>query len=294
MNGPKQKTRNPGRGPAIQGSATGKVSSDSQLHEPSREVHGLTQAALDGELDALAALEGALGGVAFWNPAVLSSFGDDLLSAYIRRAVGADGTGGIQEVAHDLLEHMKRLKEKCDPMERLKNLGWGARSTCWTSAASESAKRAMAYSAGLPLELRNAFEGEFYNIDLADSRIAWLPNRLKVHANLSVERARITELPEDLEVDGDLFAKESLLSRVNGGLWVGESADFEGCPIESLPNQMCVVGNLWVMRTRLRSFPKDLRVDGRAYIAETPMADQSHSIEELVASTPGVFEIRLW
>ena len=85
------------------------------------------------------------------------------------------------------------------------------------------------------------------SLDLFDTDITELPNRLSVEGNLDLSGTDITELPEDLSVGGYL--------------------DLNGTNIAELPNGLSVGGDLNLFRTKIAELPEKLSVGGNIIIS---------------------------
>ena len=83
------------------------------------------------------------------------------------------------------------------------------------------------------------------DLDLTDTQIVKLPNKLRVRGSLYLRFLKITELPDDLEVGGDL--------------------DLLGTQITKLPNRLKVGGMLRLLDTQITKLPDDLEVKGNIY-----------------------------
>ena len=84
------------------------------------------------------------------------------------------------------------------------------------------------------------------NLDLSNSDITSLPERLQVVGDLNLFDSKITSLPEGLKVGGDLYLNNSLIKSIPKGLMVGRDLDISFTHIESLPRGLKVGGDLYL------------------------------------------------
>ena len=82
-------------------------------------------------------------------------------------------------------------------------------------------------------------------LDLSDSDITKLPNKLTVNGNLDLENSKITELPDNLTIYGSLY--------------------LENAKIAELPDNLTVNGSLWIEYTKITKLPDNLTVTGTIY-----------------------------
>ncbi len=97
-----------------------------------------------------------------------------------------------------------------------------------------------------------------------------LPRGLRVKGDLVIrEESSVTELSENLHVDGDLKAKETSIEKIGEGTHIGGKLNLWKTKIESLPNNMTVVGDIILNScyrlTRIPDWMKRLppRADGK-------------------------------
>ena len=106
------------------------------------------------------------------------------------------------------------------------------------------------------------------NLNLSDTNITSLPDNLKVGGSLHLYGCTsLTSLPDNLKVNGtlDLEGCTSLTS-LPDNLSVNEDLNLWGCTnLTSLPKNLSVEWNLDIRKTKIKSLPKDLKVDREIY-----------------------------
>jgi hypothetical protein len=99
------------------------------------------------------------------------------------------------------------------------------------------------------------------DLDIAKTRIKYLPNNLKIYGTLWATQSALIELPENLYVDKYLYLEDTVVSVWPKGIVVGECLELSECAIESLPDGLHVNGQLDISRTSIKELPKDLIVN---------------------------------
>lgn len=113
---------------------------------------------------------------------------------------------------------------------------------------------------GYTLTIKN---GElFYDDDmwLGGSEITQLPDNLTVNGNLDLSGTDITVLPNNLTVGGYLELWNTCIKYLPDNLTVGGSLFLNNTGIKSLPNNLTVGGCLELRNTRIISLPDNLTV----------------------------------
>ena len=109
------------------------------------------------------------------------------------------------------------------------------------------------------------------DLDLENTPISSLPAGLRVKGNLILQGAKITSLPAGLKVDGNLDLASSEITSLPEGLTVGRELDLSETKITSLPRGVTIKGNLILDRSAIKSLPEGLTVGGDLRLYETPI-----------------------
>jgi hypothetical protein len=96
---------------------------------------------------------------------------------------------------------------------------------------------------------------------------------LNVEGDLDLRYSIVKSLPKGLIVWGDLQLFASTMKSLPEGLYVKGSLYLSHTPIELLPDNLYVGGDLWVRYSKIAEIPKNLYVVGDLYIEETPIAE---------------------
>jgi hypothetical protein len=180
---------------------------------------------MDAELGALSSLESALGGPAFWNPDVLSNVAKSVLHAYLLGVVAG------MESGREALDFCTALKEGHPAAERIKVLNWNNELLV---TLDTRVRRALAFAAGLPLEVVQCGPGaagaDWIRVGASAT---WLPDDLKFGTILADE-CQITRLPCGLHLSGRLSIERTRVSEVPEDLQVGYMLNILGTPIAAL------------------------------------------------------------
>jgi hypothetical protein len=153
--------------------------------------------------------------------------------------------------------------------------------------------------------IKNGCKG---HLNLHKMPITELPDNLKyVGGDLILSQTKITSLPVNLKVKGELELKSSLIKHLPKGLKVGGGIDLIGSKIVSLPDGLKVNDYLYVAMTNdILSLPNKLEVSGTLHvryssiqeipsdvkaklllIGDTPFADK-YSENEIIKMLPNV------
>ena len=89
----------------------------------------------------------------------------------------------------------------------------------------------------------------------------------------------IGNLPDGLEVGGDLDFRGVPINSLPEGLKVGGSLKLEGTPIKSLPRRLCVSGSLSLRGSSVESLPEGLKVGGDLDLERTSIKSLSRNLE---------------
>jgi hypothetical protein len=139
----------------------------------------------------------------------------------------------------------------------------------WNIGEEMVKARCLSFVAGLPLEFVRGQFGD--NLHMSDASCTWLPSDfVEVPGNLDLRGSQIRELPDGLDVQGnlDLPSHEQF---------------------KELPRGL-KAGSLYCVGSGVRSLPQDLIVRRRLNVSECPLARLSD--RELRAMAPGVADIR--
>lgn len=110
------------------------------------------------------------------------------------------------------------------------------------------------------------------DFDLSYSEIAELPEKLNVSGNLILVETNITELPEGLSVGGGLYLSGTHISELPEKLNVGGDLNLVGADIAKLPAGLSVGGGLNLSRTKITELPEGLSVGGELDLSGTNIA----------------------
>ena len=101
-----------------------------------------------------------------------------------------------------------------------------------------------------------------------------------VKGNLYLSGAKITSLPDNLEVSGyiDLENNKEITS-LPDNLKVGKFLDLRNTNIISLPNNLKVKGSLFLEGTKITSLPDDLKVGGSILIHDTEITSPPDNLK---------------
>ena len=122
---------------------------------------------------------------------------------------------------------------------------------------------------GYTLTIKN---GElFYDDDmwLGGSEITQLPDNLTVNGNLDLSGTDITVLPNNLTVGGYLELWNTCIKYLPDSLTVGDSLFLNNTGIKSLPDNLMVRRTIELRNTRIISLPDNLTVGGVLDIRDT-------------------------
>jgi hypothetical protein len=232
---------------------------------------GLTCEGSGADMDALEALEGALGGAQFWNPHTLAGLSRDFVDAYTDYALRRNG------VSPALEREARWTRKELSPEAAL--LVLRGMQQAW----DPSVHRPLAYVAGLPLELVKApVNGGAYCLDRT---ITWLPAlTLKGGLNLYGCQA-IAEIPSGLSLAEGLNLEKSSVSVLGEHISVGK-LNLVSSKVTSLPTGLSVKLGLTLIGQQIHDLPADLEVgrEGWLSIYVTPLL--RHSDEEIRQMAP--------
>lgn len=120
------------------------------------------------------------------------------------------------------------------------------------------------------------------NLDLFNTQIKSLPDNLKVGGFLSVTwNKNMTELPNNLNVKGDIYLTHTPIKSVPDTLKVGGHFYLDNTKITALPDNLKVGGDLYLTRTPIQSLPDNLNVKGDLYLNKTPIS-KKYTKEEIL------------
>ncbi|MEG2813590.1 MAG: septation protein SpoVG family protein [Oscillospiraceae bacterium] len=105
------------------------------------------------------------------------------------------------------------------------------------------------------------------NLNISGARITKLPDELEVKGNLNISFTKIKELPNGLKVNGNLNISFTKIKELPNGLKVNGDLDISNTMITELPNGLEVKGNLDIHETKINEFsieklPEELFVGG--------------------------------
>lgn len=89
-----------------------------------------------------------------------------------------------------------------------------------------------------------------------------LPEGIILPYSVDLTRLPIKKLPENLKVIGDLYIEGTPISTLPKGLWVKGSIIADNSHLSCLPDNLKVYKNLQLRNTRITELPKNLRVMG--------------------------------
>lgn len=98
------------------------------------------------------------------------------------------------------------------------------------------------------------------NLDLSGTDITVLPNNLTVGGYLELWNTCIKYLPDNLTVGGSLFLNNTGIKSLPNNLTVGGCLELCNTPIKSLPDNLIVGGSLFLNNTDIKSLPDNLMV----------------------------------
>jgi len=102
---------------------------------------------------------------------------------------------------------------------------------------------------------------------LANTKVSYLPEGLKVGKDLDIYNTPITTLPKNLKV--------------------GRCLDLNNTPVTVLPEGLNVNKILYLQKTLITTLPKDLKVGGFLFLNDTPIS-KIYTKEQLKQMLPNV------
>ena len=111
------------------------------------------------------------------------------------------------------------------------------------------------------------------NLDLSGTDITVLPNNLTVGGYLELWNTCIKYLPDNLTVGGSLFLNNTGIKSLPNNLTVGGCLELCNRPIKSLPDNLIVGDSLDLRGTGIISLPDNLTVGGVLDIRDTKITD---------------------
>jgi hypothetical protein len=116
-------------------------------------------------------------------------------------------------------------------------------------------------------------------------------SQYRYEGELNLSYSKITKLPNDLYVNGDLVLDGcQQLIKIPDDLYVEVDLALEHCQqLTELPDNLYVGGNLWLYYTKIEEIPDNLYVGGVLHIRDTPLANKytNEEIIDIVTSTGG-------
>jgi hypothetical protein len=103
------------------------------------------------------------------------------------------------------------------------------------------------------------------SLDLEDSKVTSLPDKLHVGGHLYLRDSKVTSLPDGLHIGLDLYIRGSKVTSLPDGLYVGGYLDLSGSRVTSLPDGLYVGGSLDLRGSKMTSLPDDLVVKGKIH-----------------------------
>ena len=117
------------------------------------------------------------------------------------------------------------------------------------------------------------------NMNLSDSYIPKLPNKLKVNGNLISKGTVLKELPEDLIVTGILNASSSNISKLHKNLKVRD-LNLANNNISELPSGIVSSHNFNLRGNNISELPEDLIVEGTLFLRNNPIAEIPNGLSD--------------
>ena len=110
-------------------------------------------------------------------------------------------------------------------------------------------------------------------VSLTGTDISELPDNLVIEGDLYLQYTKITKLPKGLTVGGNLILHHTNITGLPNDLRVGESLDLENTNISELPDNLEVDGFLDLQYTKITKLPKNLTVHGFLNIERTNITE---------------------
>jgi hypothetical protein len=107
------------------------------------------------------------------------------------------------------------------------------------------------------------------DLDLTDTPITTLPDNLKVEGDVYLNYTNIKSLPDNLEVGENLNLSYTLITTLPDNLKVGKNLYLRNSSIESLPDNLKVGGSIDLSNTSIESLPDNLIVVGDLTLADS-------------------------
>ena len=115
-------------------------------------------------------------------------------------------------------------------------------------------------------------------LNLYDTKITKLPDNLIVGGWLNLRYAEITQLPDNLVVGGDLDLYNTNIAKLPDNLVVGGCLNISHTKITELPENLVVGCNLELYNTRISKLPNNLVVGGDLVIYGTKITKLSKNL----------------
>ena len=115
---------------------------------------------------------------------------------------------------------------------------------------------------GYQLEVKDG--KAYYNddLDLYGAKITELPDNLVVDGYLNLNNSEITELPDNLVVGGNFYLYNTKITKLPDNLVVGGYLNLYGAKITKLPDNLVIGGSLYLGYANITKLPDNLVVGG--------------------------------
>ena len=118
------------------------------------------------------------------------------------------------------------------------------------------------------------------SLNLSRTKITTLPDDLKVGGDLDLSyTTKITTLPDNFKVGGNLYLSRTLITTLPDNLKVGGDLNLQHSKITTLPDSLEVGGNLYLHDTKITALPNNLKVGGNLKLQGTIITTLSDNLE---------------
>lgn len=124
---------------------------------------------------------------------------------------------------------------------------------------------------GYQLEVKDGKPYCNRHLDLRYTEITELPDNLVVEGSLGLKGLNITKLPNNLVVGGALYLGNTKIKKLPDNLVVGGYLDLRGTEITELPDSLVVGDALNLEGTKIAKLPENLVVGGSLFLSNTPI-----------------------
>jgi len=102
-------------------------------------------------------------------------------------------------------------------------------------------------------------------LNLCNSNIKYLPNKLVIDGSLDLRNSKIMSLPKELYVNKNLLLWKTIITELPNNLTIGNGLWMDGEPIMELSNNLSVGDVLCLIKTKITSLPDTLSFTGAIY-----------------------------